>query len=60
MAKKLLNFVERNMENFEAIVVSTGTKNAPAIAFYLKNGFLKTDETKITECSSLTSFKKAI
>lgn len=60
IAKKLLNFVESKMANYEEIVVSTGTKNAPAVAFYLKNGFLKTEETRITECLSLTSFKKQI
>jgi len=60
IAQRLLNFIEVQMENFEAIVVSTGTKNAPAAAFYLKNGFLKTEETRITERLSLTSFKKKI
>ncbi|MBP2257646.1 hypothetical protein J2Z81_001600 [Virgibacillus campisalis] len=46
------------MENFVAVVASTGTKNAPAVAFYLKNGLLKTVETRITEHLSLTFFKK--
>nr|WP_308425588.1 hypothetical protein [Oceanobacillus indicireducens] len=58
MAKKLLNFIEVELEKFETIVVSTGTQNAPAVAFYLKNGFLKTGETQITEFLSLTTFKK--
>ncbi len=56
IAQGLLNFIEVQMENIEAIVVSTGTKNAPAVAFYLKNGFIKTKETRITERLSLTSF----
>ncbi|HLR75537.1 MAG TPA: GNAT family N-acetyltransferase [Virgibacillus sp.] len=60
IAKKLLSFIEVELENIEAIIVSTGTKNTPAVAFYLKNGFLKTEETRITECLSLTSFKKQI
>jgi len=48
------------MNTFEAIEVSTGTKNVPAVNFYLKNGFLKASEKKITEFLSLTSFKKKI
>lgn len=58
IARRLLNFIEGKMENFVAIVASTGTKNAPAVAFYLKNGLLKTVETRITEHLSLTFFKK--
>ena len=61
IAQRLLNFIEgQMMEDFEVIVVSTGTKNAPAVAFYLKNGFIKTEETRITERLSLTSFKKKL
>jgi len=60
IAKKLLNFIEIELKRFEAIVVSTGTKNEPAVSFYLKNGFLKVEETMITECLSLTTFKKKL
>lgn len=60
IAEKLLNFIEVELEKFEAIVVSTGTQNAPAVAFYLKNGFLKTEEIQITEFLSLTTFKKQL
>jgi len=60
IAKRLLNFIETEMKNFETIIVSTGTKNAPAVAFYLKNGFVKIKETKITEQLSLTFYKKRI
>lgn len=58
VATKLLNFIEVEVDNFEVIVVSTGSKNVPAVDFYLKNGFLRTGETKITDSLSLTSFKK--
>lgn len=58
IAEKLLNFIEVELGKFEVIVVSTGTQNAPAVAFYLKNGFLKTEEIQITEFLSLTTFKK--
>src|SRR5699024_3899026 len=60
IAKKLLNFIEVELENFEAIVVSTGTKNEPAVSFYLRNGFLKIEETMITERLSVTTFKKKL
>jgi len=60
IAKGLLNFIETEMKNFETITVSTGTKNTPAVAFYLKNGFVKVKESKIAEQLSLTFFKKQI
>ena len=60
IAKKLLSFIEVELGSFEAIVVSTGTKNEPAVSFYLRNGFLKIEETMITECLSLTTFKKQL
>lgn len=60
IAEKLLNFIEVELGKFEVIVVSTGTQNAPAVAFYLKNGFLKTEEIQITEFLSLTTFKKQL
>lgn len=55
---RLLNYIEVEIENIEEIVVSTGTKNAPAVNFYLKNGFVKTGKTKIKNHLSLTNFKK--
>ena len=61
IAKKLLKFVEGgNKEKSATIIVSTGTNNAPAIDFYLKMGFSKTEEKSVSEGLSLTSFKKEI
>jgi GNAT superfamily N-acetyltransferase len=60
IAKVLLDFIENNTEGFETIIVSTGTKNIPAVTFYLKNGFSKTKETRVVERLTLTSFKKEI
>jgi ribosomal protein S18 acetylase RimI-like enzyme len=60
IAKMLLDFIESNKEGYETIIVSTGSKNAPAVSFYLKNGFSKTEETRVTKRLSLTSFKKEI
>jgi len=58
IAKLLLDFIERKKGNYKTIIVSTGTKNEPAVAFYVKNGFSKTKETNVTEQLSLTYFKK--
>ncbi|MCS1384528.1 GNAT family N-acetyltransferase [Lysinibacillus sphaericus] len=58
IAKILLDFIENANEGFETIIVSTGSKNTPAVTFYLKNGFSKTEEISITERLSITSFKK--
>jgi ribosomal protein S18 acetylase RimI-like enzyme len=58
IARMLLEFIESNEEDIETIIVSTGSKNAPAINFYEKNGFSITEETRVTEHLSLTSFKK--
>lgn len=60
IAKLLLDFVERDKANFDAITVSTGTRNIPAVSFYLKSGFLKNGEVQVAENVSLTLFKKEI
>ena len=60
IAKKLLDFIEIELGSFEAIVVSTGTKNEPAVSFYVRNGFFKIEEIMITEHLSLTTFKKQL
>lgn len=60
IASKLLDFIEENKENCDAIIVATGTKNEPAVNFYLKNGFFKTGQKTISEQLSLSFFKKKI
>lgn len=60
IAKRLLEFIESSKEGFETLIVSTGSKNKPAVTFYLKNGFSKSGETRVTERLSLTTFKKEI
>lgn len=60
IAKKLLDFIEGNLEGIKTILVSTGSKNTPAVNFYEKNGFSKIGETRVNERLSLTSFKKKI
>lgn len=60
IAKKLLNHIESNAEGTKTLIVSTGSKNMPAIHFYEKFGFVKIGETIINEQLSLTSFLKRI
>jgi len=60
IAKMLLDFIQTNEEGFKKIIVSTGSKNVPAINFYQKNGFSKTKEIKVAERLSLTLFIKEI
>ncbi|PBB04845.1 GNAT family N-acetyltransferase [Salimicrobium humidisoli] len=59
IATKLLRFIEEGAD-FEAMTVSTGSANEPAVNFYLKHGFVKTGESKITREFSITSFKKML
>lgn len=58
IAQMLLDYIESNIESIETIIVSTGSKNIPAVIFYEKNGFSKIEETKINEHLILTNFKK--
>jgi ribosomal protein S18 acetylase RimI-like enzyme len=57
IAQKLLDFVE-NMYEVKSIRVMTGSKNTPAINFYLKNDFYKLQEVKIDEYLTLSYFRK--
>ena len=58
IARRLLEFVESNGDGDETLIVSTGSKNAPAIYFYEKSGFVKTGEVKVMEGLLITSFEK--
>lgn len=60
IAKTLLDLIQKNEEGFKTIIVSTGSKNVPAINFYLKNGFSKIKEIKVEVRLSLILFKKEI
>ncbi|MBK3495067.1 GNAT family N-acetyltransferase [Viridibacillus sp. YIM B01967] len=60
IAQMLLDFIESNLEDIETIIVSTGSKNIPAVNFYEKNGFSKIGETRVNDRLSLTAFKKEI
>lgn len=60
IAKMLLDFIESNIEGIKTIIVSTGSKNFPAVNFYEKNGFSKIGEIKVNEHLSLTNFNKQL
>jgi ribosomal protein S18 acetylase RimI-like enzyme len=60
IAKMLLEFIESNEDDIETIIVSTASKNTPAINLYGKSGFSITEVTRVNEHLSLTSFKKKI
>ncbi len=58
IARRLLDFVEKSFDDSYSYIVSTGAKNSPALAFYEKNGFTKTNEIQITEGLSIACFRK--
>lgn len=60
IAKRLLEFIGSDGEGEGKLIVSTGSKNAPAIYLYEKSGFVKTGEVKVMEGLSITSFEKKL
>ncbi|MFC0562204.1 GNAT family N-acetyltransferase [Halalkalibacter alkalisediminis] len=59
IAQRLLNFLESNFE-VKTIKVATGSKNAPAVSFYIKNGFENIQKVTVNEQLSLTFFEKKL
>ncbi|WP_026585405.1 GNAT family N-acetyltransferase [Bacillus sp. J33] len=57
IAQKLLNFIQ-NRIGLEKMIVTTGSKNFPAVALYEKNGFKKVEEIRVDESLTLTSLEK--
>ena len=61
IAQQLLDFVESICdERLNTLIVSTGSKNLPALHFYEKNGFYNVGETKVTKGLFITSFEKTV
>jgi GNAT superfamily N-acetyltransferase len=58
IAKQLFQFMEEHVEGIDKIMVSTGTKNLPAVEFYLKRGFTVKRVVQVTEELSLSFFEK--
>ncbi|KML41193.1 GNAT family N-acetyltransferase [Cytobacillus firmus] len=59
IAQELLNYIERR-PMIEKMVVTTGSKNTPAVNFYLKNGFKELDKMEINEALTITAFEKLL
>jgi len=59
IAQLLVNFAISNFD-VKKVEVATGSKNTPAVNFYLKNGFEKTKEVTVNEQLSLTFFEKKL
>ncbi len=57
IASLLLEFIMNKNEEITTFIVSTGTKNFPAIRLYEKFGFREVDVVRITKELSLTKFK---
>lgn len=59
ISQQLMNYVLQTF-NVRCVKVSTGSRNIPAICFYVKNGFYIVDEIDINDELSLTLFEKRI
>ncbi|MEK3989764.1 MULTISPECIES: GNAT family N-acetyltransferase [Robertmurraya] len=60
IANQLLDFIEEQVVGIEKLLVSTGSKNKPAVDFYLKRGFTVKKVVQVNEQLSLTCFEKKI
>lgn len=60
IAKELLYFVENHEERARKIIVSTGKGNTPAINLYLKMGYIKVQDIKISQELYVTSLEKVL
>ena len=58
IAKKLLYFLQEEFHDAKKMIVTTGSKNSPAVEFYQKNGFTMLKELTVEENLSLTLFEK--
>lgn len=58
IAKKLLYSLQDECHDAKKMIVSTGSKNTPAIQFYLHNGFAVLKEITVEDNISLTLFEK--
>lgn len=59
IAQELLNYIERR-PMIEKMVVTTGSKNTPAVAFYRKSGFREVEKIRINDSLTITAFEKLL
>ncbi|MDQ0232648.1 ribosomal protein S18 acetylase RimI-like enzyme [Metabacillus malikii] len=57
IAQELFDFLEGHVDS-SLVKVATGSKNTPAVRFYLKNGFVVVREVTVNERLSLSFFEK--
>jgi len=60
IAKQLLQHIESDGVSGSVFVVSTGSKNAPAVNLYKQSGYVETGVIEVEERLSLTSFQKTL
>ncbi|GEL06359.1 GNAT family N-acetyltransferase [Rummeliibacillus stabekisii] len=60
IARELLDFIQSIRKEFQTIIVSTSSKNAPAINFYKKNGFVELKEMMVDGGLTLTMLEKKL
>jgi ribosomal protein S18 acetylase RimI-like enzyme len=60
IANRLLEFIECHYQGIQTIIVSTGAKNEPAVNLYLKKGFTKVGEIRVSEQLTIASFQKMV
>ncbi|WP_394579045.1 GNAT family N-acetyltransferase [Cytobacillus firmus] len=59
IAQELLNYIERR-PMIEKMVVTTGSKNTPAVAFYRKSGFREVEKISINDSLTITALEKLL
>lgn len=60
IANQLISFIQKYNNDINKIIVSTGKDNKPAISLYLKNGFTKINDIKISDRLVISSFEKFV
>jgi ribosomal protein S18 acetylase RimI-like enzyme len=60
IAQKLVGFVQAREQDVKRVIVSTGTRNHPAVALYLKLGFRVLGDVEIVPGLWITRFEKIL
>jgi ribosomal protein S18 acetylase RimI-like enzyme len=60
IAQKLVGFVQAREQDVKRVIVSTGTRNHPAVALYLKLEFRVLDEVEVVPGLWITRFEKIL
>lgn len=60
IAQQLLNYLEQQVKKADRLVVSTASKNKPAVNFYIKNSFKEIDKVITADGLSIVRFAKSV